>query len=88
VVGLLARDAGLVARVRHDRMLTPEQRRAGKSTSIWAVLAAQPSDLGALADDPRWQPPRLKPGDRAWTDDFCNVVGHLVLRPSGLLMAP
>jgi hypothetical protein len=88
VVGRLARDAGLLARVRHDRTLTPEQRRAGKSTSIWAVLAAAPSDLGALASDPRWRPARLRPGNRAWTDDYSNVVGHLVLRPPGGSMAP
>jgi hypothetical protein len=88
VVGRLARDAGLVARVRHDRALTSEERRAGKSTSIWAVLAAQASALGALADDPRWRPPRLEPGDRVWTDDYSNVVGHLVLHPLGAATAP
>ena len=52
VVGQLARDAGLFARVRHDRKLSPQERRDGKSTSIWAVLAVQPSHLGALAADP------------------------------------
>jgi hypothetical protein len=83
VVGQLARDAGLVARVRHDRTLTPEERQAGKSTSIWAVLAARQSDLGALAEDPRWQPPPLDVGDRVWTDDYSSIVRHLVLRPRG-----
>ena len=39
VVGRLARDAGLLARVRHDRKLSPQERRDGKSASIWAVLA-------------------------------------------------
>ena len=80
VVGQLARDAGLVARVRHDRKLSPQERRDGKSTSIWAVLAAQESDLGALGADPRWQPPRLEPGDRVWTDDYSTIIGHLIFR--------
>jgi hypothetical protein len=77
VVGQLARDAGLVARVRRDRVLSAEERRAGKSPSIWAVLAGQPGDLGALAADPRWEAPRLVPGDRVWTDDYSSILGHL-----------
>jgi hypothetical protein len=80
VVGKLARDAGLFTRVRHDRKLSSRERRDGKSTSIWAVLAATRSDLGALGDDPRWQPPRLQDGDRAWTDDYSTIIGHLVFR--------
>jgi len=80
VVGQLARDAGLLARVRHDRKLSPQERRDGKSTSIWAVLAANESDLGALSADLRWQPPRLEPGDRVWTDDYSTIIGHLVFR--------
>jgi hypothetical protein len=88
VVGRLAWDAGLVARVRHDRALTPEQRRAGKSASIWAVLASRTSDLGAMAADPRWRPARLEPGDRTWTDAYCSVIGHLVLRPPGASPGP
>jgi hypothetical protein len=77
VVGQLARDAGLAALVRTDATLTRAERAAGKSTSIWAVLAARPADLGPLASDHRWRPPRLLPGDRVWTDDYCNVLGHL-----------
>jgi hypothetical protein len=80
VVGQLARDAGLLARVRHDRTLSPQERRDGKSTSIWAVLAASESDLGTLGGDRRWQPPRLVPGDRLWTDDYSTIIGHLVFR--------
>ena len=78
VLGQLARDAGLVARVRHDRTLAPRERREGKSSSIWAVLAARNSDLGALATDPRWRPPRLSPGDRVWTDDYSSILGHII----------
>jgi hypothetical protein len=77
VVGQLARDAGLAARIRTDGTLTRAERAAGKSTSIWAVLAARPADLGPLASDPRWRAPRLVPGDRVWTDDYCNLLGHL-----------
>jgi hypothetical protein len=80
VVGQLARDAGLLARVRHDGKLTLEERRHGKSTSIWAVLAVKRSDLRALDTDSRWQAPRLEPGDRVWTDDYSSIIGHLDFR--------
>jgi hypothetical protein len=56
---------------------TRADRAAGKSPSIWAVLAARSADFGPLASDHRWQPPRLIPGDRVWTDDYSNVLGHL-----------
>jgi hypothetical protein len=56
--------------------------------STWAELAARPSDLGALANDERWRPVHPRPGDRVWTDDYCNILGHLVFRPVGELMAP
>ncbi len=52
-----ADDAGLVYRVRYDLNLSDEEKRSGKQASIWAVMTATERDLGALADDPRWQPP-------------------------------
>jgi hypothetical protein len=79
VVGRLAEDAGLSARVRYDGTLTAAERRAGKSASIWAVLAAQPAELGSIVDDPRWRLPRVERGDRVWTDDWSSIVGHLRL---------
>jgi hypothetical protein len=79
VVGRLAQDAGLAVRVRHDRNPAAVERRAGKSASIWAVLAEDVEDLGALAGDPRWGPPRVEAGDPVWTDDRSSIVRHLRL---------
>lgn len=79
VLGALARDAGLIARVRSDRNISPEQARDGKSPSIWVVIAAREADLGALATDPRWGMARSRPDEAVWTDDFSNLVGHLII---------
>jgi hypothetical protein len=79
VVGQLARDAGVIARVRHDGHLTAAERRTGKSASLWAVLAAADFELGALSHDPRWHPARVDSGDRVWTDDWSSILGHLRL---------
>ncbi|HEX8204260.1 MAG TPA: fused MFS/spermidine synthase [Isosphaeraceae bacterium] len=72
VLGAVARDAGLVCRVRRDLHVSRAERAAGRQASIWAVLAARPGDLGPLADDPRWPAPR--PGGAAWTDDYSNII--------------
>lgn len=77
VIAALAADAGLVCRIRADYELTEEEREQGKYQSIWAVMAARESDLGAIATDPRWAPARLRKGDRCWTDDFSDLASHL-----------
>lgn len=78
VVAVLAHDAGLECRVRTDRTITPEERRAGKQPTIWAVIAPHDANLGRLATDPRWTTPPRRNGS-VWTDDFSGLAGHLVL---------
>jgi hypothetical protein len=78
VLAALARDAGMVCRIRSDRHLAPEDARAGKQQSIWAVMAAQDSDLGKMATDPRWTTSTRRSGS-VWTDDFSSIAGHLIL---------
>ena len=80
VVGALAADAGLVARVCSDRGLTADQLKEGKFSSVWAVLASRQEDLGALASDPRWETPTLRRNDAVWTDDFTDIVKHFIIR--------
>lgn len=80
VLGELARDAGLACRVRYDLTLTPGQVRAHKQRTIWAVMAAREADLGPLASDPRWQPPRRRRNGSVWRDDFSNVAEALLFR--------
>jgi hypothetical protein len=73
VLAALARDTGLVGYARDDLVLTPEEREMGKDPSRWGVLARTRSDLGALAEDPRWRRLRAEPHIRAWTDDFSDL---------------
>ena len=75
VVAALAANAGLVARVR-DHAVTPEETRRGAYGSTWAVLARRDGDLGGIAQDARWKPPRKGEG-ALWTDDFSNLVRRL-----------
>ena len=70
VVGGLARDARLVARVFNDTEYKPD---IGKDPSTWVVVARSTQDLGALDADARW-----KTLDErklvVWRDDFSNVI--------------
>jgi hypothetical protein len=79
-----ADDSGLVYRVRYDLNLSDEDKRSGKQASIWAVMAATKRDLGALADDPRWQATNPRPGSAAWTDDYSDPASYLLLTPGRL----
>ena len=46
VIGRQAGDAGLVCRVCYDLQVSDDEKRAGKQPSIWAVMAANETDLG------------------------------------------
>ncbi len=76
-MGRQAQDAGLICRINYDTALSPEDRDAGKQPSIWAVMATADSDLGALASDPRWRRPSLRPNARVWTDDYSDLARYL-----------
>jgi hypothetical protein len=69
----LARDAGLVGRIQHDRSPTEEQKEAGKAPSIWAVMARRPSDLGKLVRNIHWNELTGRRDRKVWTDDFSNI---------------
>jgi hypothetical protein len=72
VVGALAADAGLVARVFADREYKPD---TGKDPSTWVVVARATEDLGALDADARWQTLDERHYKlELWRDDFSNVV--------------
>ena len=81
VIGRQASDAGWTCRISYDAAVSDDEKRMGKQGSIWAVMAAQETDLGSLAGDPRWQAPRLRPGSQVWTDDYSDLAAHLLFFP-------
>lgn len=79
VIGDLARDAGLTAKVWADTNVKPTDFdfAQGKRASTWAVITRTPADLGKLANDPRWVVPQSQPNARVWTDDFASLLSVL-----------
>jgi spermidine synthase len=78
-LGDLAADAHLVSYVANDTFVTQPQSDAGKSASIWLVMARDPADLSALVSNNsyafRWNPVAGRPNARIWTDDYSNLLG-------------
>jgi hypothetical protein len=77
VLGDEAHAAGLVGLIQDDADLSAEEARRGKAPSTWVVLARDPAAFGPLPASGRWKPLRGRPGARAWTDDYSNVLGTL-----------
>lgn len=72
VLGAIARETGLEARVNFDTLVTPAEQHAGKQPSRWLIMTRSVPAMGPLADDARWQP--VPATAAAWTDDFSNVL--------------
>jgi spermidine synthase len=75
VIGALAADLGLAARV---QLHQPPPTSNGRP-SEWVVMARSEDHLGALAADTRWE--RVH-GDtrRVWTDDYSDILSVLARR--------
>jgi hypothetical protein len=72
VVGGLAADARLVARIFDDHRYESEP---GLDPSTWVAVARRVEDLGPLAADPRWQPLDATTHKlELWRDDFSDVL--------------
>jgi hypothetical protein len=74
VLGALAADCGWVCLIREDLTIPSALEHAGKSASVWAILAERAEDLGSLASDSRWRKPPPCPASRVWTDDYSDIV--------------
>jgi hypothetical protein len=73
VVGGLAADAGLVARIFDDQGHDSEPRL---DPSTWVAVARRAEDLGPLSADPRWLPLDATTHKlELWRDDFSDVLG-------------
>jgi hypothetical protein len=60
-----------------DRTLSDIERRAGKDTSHWVVLAEREETLAPLAVTASWYRVPARPGRRVWSDDFANLFDVL-----------
>jgi hypothetical protein len=75
VLGRVAKELGLAARVRHDPV--PRFTDGGKLSSEWIAMAQDEAALGRLAVDGRWYQPSVPAGSPLWTDDHANPLGVL-----------
>lgn len=71
VIGELARERGLAIRVGSG---PPSKPHRYEQWSTWVVVARRQRDLFGLDNPPRWRAPKLRPGARAWTDDYSSVL--------------
>jgi hypothetical protein len=75
VLAALACDANLAeCVVREDLTVDEEDARAGRSPSIWVVLAERTADLGPLAKRFAWVPAKPLPGFPVWTDSYAPLL--------------
>ena len=70
----LARDARLACLLRDDTAVSPQEYEAGKSPSVWLVMARRAGDLAALTREARWRPARSNERLPVWTDDYSSLL--------------
>jgi hypothetical protein len=76
VLGAIARDLGVHVRGQGYRV-SPEEEWEGKQSSVWIIMSRRAEHLGPLRHDQRWGVPVFGPGQRAWTDDYSNLIGAM-----------
>jgi hypothetical protein len=80
-LGDLAQDAHLACLAENDTSVTQLEGNAGKSASMWLVMARSQSDLSRLAADKSphapWLAVPLHPEQRVWTDDYSNLLSAI-----------
>jgi hypothetical protein len=74
VVGDLARDAGLIARIQDHNVADTRQDKEYDYGSDWVVLAKRREDLGRLATDTAWKVIAMSDRPKPWTDDYSNLL--------------
>jgi hypothetical protein len=78
VFGALAKDAGMLARVRRDEDVSKVQEEAGKAGSVWVILTESVDEMMRVSvDQPAWTPIVAPESQKVWTDDFANVLGAM-----------
>jgi spermidine synthase len=80
VLSRLARDKQLVAYFKFGTLVTPAEQLQGKEGSVWVIMARKPGDIEALTLDKQWIAADSNVTGAAWTDDYADVLGSLILR--------
>jgi hypothetical protein len=74
VIADLVTDAGLVGFVRNDLGPFSSDEDKGKDASQWMIIARHEDVLTELVSNQQWQRLKKRPGSRAWTDDYSNII--------------
>ena len=80
VLSRLARDAQLVAYLGISTNVSAAEQLQGKEGSVWMIMAREPSDIEAFTRDKRWTSTDSNVKGAAWTDDYADVLGSLIIR--------
>jgi hypothetical protein len=56
-----------------------EEQVQGKEASVWMIVARKPGDIEAIAQDKRWIAADSNVKGPAWTDDYSDVLGSLII---------
>ena len=79
VLSRLARDAQLVAYFEFATAVSTAEQLQGKEGSVWVIMARKPGDIEALTHDKRWIAADSNVQGAAWTDDYADVLGSLII---------
>ena len=74
VLAAISSELELVSIVRRDTRITDAEQQLGKLSSVWVALARDPATVAPLTREMGWQPNPARPGLRAWTDDYSNIL--------------
>jgi hypothetical protein len=80
VLDRLALHIGATAMIQHDVQVGDAESDAGKSPSIWVMMARDEKALGRFAGNDRWKVLDGRLNGDLWTDDYSNILRVLHLR--------
>lgn len=79
VLSRLARDAQMVAYLGVSTNVSAAEQIQGKEGSVWMIMARKPFDIEAFTHDKRWIASDSNVKGAAWTDDYADVLGSLII---------
>jgi hypothetical protein len=78
LLGNVAAEEGLVAKVRNDLRLDESALREGRSPSRFVIMARTQDDFRRIARDDKWADLPRDPSAPTWTDRFSNIISLLL----------